>query len=108
MLIAVPLVFVGSVLLSCLAPRQTADAEMGIIAVEESAYAEIRVVDMEGGRFMFIDGSLHAGIDLINGRSLFEYVDVLDIPRLFFDQPGRMLTVGLGGGSVVRNYAAEN
>jgi len=35
------------------------------------------------------------------------YVDVLDIAKLFFDEPGRMLLVGLGGGSVVKRFRGE-
>lgn len=108
MLAGILIVLAGSFFGSGFAPHQSTDESKGIVAVEESAYSEIRVVDMEDGRFMFIDGSLHSGIDLINGRPLFEYVDVLDIPKFFFDEPGSMLTVGLGGGSVARSYAADN
>jgi spermidine synthase len=86
------------------APAQTPDPERGLIAVEQSAYAEIRIVDYDGLRYMLIDGSMHSGADPDTWRTAFRYVNVLDIPRLFFDRPGKMLLVGLGGGSVVKSY----
>ena len=88
--------------------RQTADPENGLIAVKQSAYAEIRVVDLDGFRYMFIDGSMHTGVDPTTWNSSFSYVNVLDIARGFFKQPGEMLLVGLGGGSVVKNYVRED
>ncbi len=108
LLFGVPAVLAGAALASCMAPHVSPDPESGILAIEESPYSEIRIIEMEGGRFMFIDGSFHSGIDLQTNQSLFEYVDVLDIPKYFFDEPGRMLTVGLGGGSVVKSYANDN
>ncbi len=87
------------------ASRQTADPENGLIAVKQSAYAEIRVVDLNGVRYMFIDGSMHTGADPVTWNSCFPYINVLDIARGFFKQPGEMLLVGLGGGSVVKSYA---
>ena len=86
---------------------QEPDPENGLIAVRQSAYAEIRVVDLSGVRYMLIDGSMHTGADTATWESYFAYVNVLDIPRLFFKQPGEMLLVGLGGGSVVKNYVRE-
>jgi len=79
----------------------------GFVAVAQSPYGEIRVVEDEGARFLLIDGSIHTVVDAASGESLFPYVDVLDIAMLFHDRPGRMLLVGLGGGSVVKRYARE-
>lgn len=107
-LVGAPLVIVCAFLASAFAPTQSADKDKGIIAIVESAYSEIRVVEIDGGRFMLIDGSLHSGIDLTDDLPLFEYVNVLDMPKLFFDEPGEMLTIGLGGGSVVKSYANDN
>lgn len=87
--------------------QEAADPGKGLIAVEQSAYAEIRVLDLDGFRYMFIDGSMHTGADPDTWNSCFEYVNVLDIPRGFFERPGEMLLVGLGGGSIVKSYARE-
>lgn len=106
--IVIPLVLIGTgTMIFFVAPVQSADPENGLIAIEQSAYAEIRVVDLSGGRYMFIDGSMHTGVNPDTWESYFEYVNVLDIPRLFFKQPGEMLLVGLGGGSVVKNYVRD-
>ena len=79
----------------------------GVLAIEQSAYGEIRVVESDGARLLLIDGGTHTSIDTASGESLFPYVDVLDIAKLFYDEPGRMLLVGLGGGSVVKRFAGE-
>jgi spermidine synthase len=87
------------------APIHTGAEMAGVLAVEYSPYAEIRVVEQKGMRFMLIDGGTHTIVDVESGESQFPYVDVLDIPKLFFDAPGQALLVGLGGGSVVKRYA---
>lgn len=89
------------------APIHSAAGMPGVLAVEYSPYAEIRVVEQEGMRFMLIDGGTHTIVDLESGESQFAYVDVLDIPRRFFAAPGKALLVGLGGGSVVKRYAGD-
>jgi spermidine synthase len=84
-----------------------ADPGRGLVAVVESAYAEIRIADIDGLRYMFIDGITHSGADPETWDSSFEYVNVLDIPKYFFSGPGEMLLVGLGGGSIAKNYARK-
>lgn len=88
-------------------PALTADPEGGLIAVRQSAYGEIRVVDWEETRYMLLDGGTHTIIDPVTFESFFPYVRVLDIPRAFYDEPGAMLLVGLGGGSVAKAYAHD-
>ena len=78
-----------------------------VVALEQSAYGEIRVVESEDTRYLLIDGGIHTRVDSASGESLVPYVDVLDIAKLFYDEPGRMLLVGLGGGSVVKRFAGE-
>jgi spermidine synthase len=78
-----------------------------VLALEQSAYGEIRVVESEDTRFLLIDGGIHTRIDTASGDAVVPYVDVLDIAKLFYQEPGRMLLVGLGGGSVVKRYASE-
>jgi len=89
------------------APEQAADPERGLVAIEQSPYAEIRVVDVNDMRFMLIDGGIHTVIDPATGYSRFPYVDVLDISKGFFEKPGKMLLIGLGGGSVVKNFVRD-
>ncbi len=95
----------AAVLAFAKAPGQRADLEKGLIAVRHSPYAELRVVDTENGRHFVIDGGIHSIVELESYRSVFPYVAVLDIAKLFFEKQGRLLLIGLGGGSVAKNYA---
>lgn len=95
----------AAVLALAKAPGQRADLEKGLIAVRHSPYAELRVVDTENGRHFVIDGGIHSIVDLDSYQSVFPYVHVLDISKLFFEKEGRLLLIGLGGGSVAKNFA---
>lgn len=87
------------------APEQKINPEEGLLAIEHSTYAEIRVIDKYSYRYLIIDGGTHTVVDPKTWKSYFPYVDVLDIAKGFFHQPGRLLLVGLGGGSVVKRFA---
>jgi len=87
------------------ASRPQPAPQQGLLAVTPSPYGEIRVLDHKGMRFMLIDGSSHTMVDPTTFASDFPYVNVLQIGREFLPQPGRMLLVGLGGGSVAKSYA---
>lgn len=88
-------------------PLEGAQPQHGLIAVEPSAYAELRVLDTANGRHLLIDGGIHTIVDTLNWKSYFPYVAVMEMPKYFFDYPGRMLLIGLGGGSLVKNYVVE-
>jgi spermidine synthase len=78
---------------------------MGLLEVRQSPYSEIRVVDWEGMRMLVLDGGLHTITEPKIWRSGYQYVIVLDAVRNLFAEPGRLCLVGLGGGSVAKNYA---
>jgi spermidine synthase len=86
-------------------PGVEADPDGGLLAVVESPYAEIRVVEKDGLRLMLIDGGVHTEVDGQTLRPRSAYVDVLDLLGGFFHEPGRLLVIGLGGGTVVGQYA---
>jgi len=86
------------------APATRADTDAGLQAVENSPYAEIRVLDYKDARYMLIDGGTHCIVDRESGEPLFPYVDVLDISRRYFEKPGSMLLIGLGGGAVAKRF----
>ncbi len=101
-------VTVSAVIGACsLLPHESSDGKKGVLSVEQSPYSEIRVVDANQMRYLLIDGLPHTIIDLETGRALCEYVNVIDIAKLYFDEPGRLLLIGLGGGSVVKHFAAD-
>ncbi|MFN0150238.1 MAG: fused MFS/spermidine synthase [bacterium] len=78
-----------------------------VVSQTESAYAEIRVIDDDEKRFLLIDGGIHTVVAPESWETYFAYVPVTNIVQLFFDEPGRMLLVGLGGGSIAKNFSAS-
>ena len=106
-LAAILLLVGGAVLMFRAVPAHTADQARGVIAVEQSAYGEIRVVDREDTRNLIIDGGLHGSVDPSTWESLVPYVHVMDIAKEFYTQPGDMLLVGLGGGSVAKSFSLD-
>ncbi len=68
----------------------------------------MQVRDIADMRFMLIDGGAHTIADPLTWVSGLPYTQVLDISKKFFAEPGDMLLVGLGGGSVVKSFAKDN
>jgi spermidine synthase len=106
-LAAILLLAGGAVLVFRAVPAHTADPARGVLAVEQSAYGEIQVVDLEDTRNLIIDGGLHSSVDASTWESLVPYVHVIDIVKEFYTQPGEMLLVGLGGGSVAKSFSLD-
>jgi spermidine synthase len=106
-LAAILLLVGGSVLVSRAAPAHTADPARGVMAVEQSAYGEMRVVDREDTRNLIIDGGLYGSVDPGTWESLVPYVHVIDIAKEFYTQPGEMLLVGLGSGSIAKSFSLD-
>ena len=101
-LILVPLAWLGLG-----ASVQRPDPEHGLLSVEQSAYAELRVVESEGIRYMVIDGGTHTIVEAASNESLFFYVHVLDLLNHVRGEGGELLVVGLGGGSVPKLFARQ-
>lgn len=79
----------------------------GLVVSTRSAHAELRVVDANESRHLLIDGSVQTIVDPQTWRSFFPYVHVVELTKLFFDRPGRLLLIGLGGGSIAKRYADD-
>ena len=90
-------------------PSDGPDPGHGLLAVEQSPYAEIRVLDTpdKRTRFLVIDGGTHTIVNPATGESLFPYVALMGLARCIAEGPGRMLLIGAGGGSVIKDFAAE-
>jgi predicted membrane-bound spermidine synthase len=88
-------------------PSETADPERGLLAVKQTPYAEIRVFENAEGRHLFVDRGIHTRVDTATWASTLPYTAVMEIPERFFPRPGRMLLIGLGGGSLVRRYRTD-
>jgi spermidine synthase len=72
--------------------------------VPPAGRARMEVVDTEQGRKLFIGGRLRALVDTATWESRLKYVAVMNLPMRFSSKPGTMLLIGLGGGSIARNY----
>jgi len=88
-------------------PRERGNPDAGLIAIEESPYGEIRVVEKDDLRLMLIDGMLHSEVDAKTLAPRSPYVDVLDLAEGFFDSKGRALLIGLGAGSLAKLLSAS-
>lgn len=88
-------------------PADAADPARGLLAVRQSAYAEIRVVEHRGMRHLLVDGGVHTRVDPETNRSLHPYVAAVDVLKCLFDEPGSVLLLGLGGGSIAKSWAAD-
>ena len=86
-------------------PFERAQPYGGLLSIEQSPYAELRVLDSDGGRHLLIDGGIHSLVDTATWESNFHYTAVMDLPKYFFPSPGKMLLIGLGGGSLAKQYA---
>lgn len=88
--------------------QEAARPEDGLLAFEQSPYAEIRVLDTRAGRHLLIDGGIHSLVDTAGWTSEFHYTAVMELPTYFYDKPGKMLLIGLGAGSLLKQYARRH
>ncbi len=84
------------------------DPASGLLEVVQSPYGELRVVQNENGRHLLIDGAIHTLADTSDWISYLHYAAVMDLPKNFFKTPGSALLIGLGGGSLVKQYARDS
>ena len=87
-----------------MSPIANVGRPVGLAYHAQSPYADLRVVDWENVRMLLVDGGTHTIVERENLSTVFPYAMVMDIPRHMFDAPGDAVLVGLGGGSVARNY----
>jgi len=89
-----------------LGATEKADPANGLLSIEQSPYAEIRVVDGPDTRYMLIDGGTHTIVDTLTFTSYYPYVHVIDVLNNILD-PGRLLLIGLGGGSIAKDFSRK-
>ncbi|HVS18239.1 MAG TPA: fused MFS/spermidine synthase, partial [Planctomycetota bacterium] len=73
-LVVAPLLILG-----LRAANERPDPENGLLSIDHSAYAELRVVERDGVRFMLIDGGSHTIVATDTFESQFPYVHVVDL-----------------------------
>jgi spermidine synthase len=80
----------------------------GVLARRDSPYAELRVVESKGFRYLLVDGAVH---DVINAET-FEprqaYVPVAEIMADLVPGHGRLLMIGMGAGLTAGVFARRN
>jgi spermidine synthase len=89
-------------------PRMGPTLGRNALAFVESPYAELRVIEKWDERYLIIGGSQHTIVDRETMDSVAPCVVATDIIRLFDAERGRVLVVGLGGGSVAKRFAASH
>ncbi|MFC7204838.1 spermidine synthase [Haloferax namakaokahaiae] len=64
----------------------------------QTAYQELRVVDADGTRTLYLDGQPHSAMDLDQPtRHVFDYTSYFHMPFLYTEEVDRVLFVGGGG-----------
>ncbi|TAK63421.1 MAG: hypothetical protein EPO24_04285 [Bacteroidetes bacterium] len=91
-------------LLFFFAPSISKNNSPGLVAVQQSPYGELRTIDYEGQRHLLIDGGIHTRVDTTTWNSTVSYAAVMELPKYFFEKPGKALLIGLGGGSLLKQY----
>jgi spermidine synthase len=78
-----------------------------VLLHRDSAYSEVLVLDRPDGRYLLLDGGAHTIASPTDSTSLHEYEQVMHSARWFFDEPGRVLILGLGGGLLAEDYLTD-
>ena len=86
--------------------ENAAAPERGLVFKAQSPYGEIRVVDDQEIRYLLIDGGIHTAVDTsFYFNTIMQYANVVDLAKQYFERPGRLLLIGLGGGSIARSFS---
>jgi spermidine synthase len=90
-------------------PSNAFTAEPGLVAIEQSPYAELRVLDsLEANtRLLVIDGGVHTIVNASSWESKFPYVSAMGLAKCIVDKPGKLLLIGVGGGSLIKDFALD-
>ena len=67
-----------------LLPTEGADPAVGLRAVRQSPYAELRVLDTAQGRHLLIDGGVHTIVEPGSWETAYPYVALVDLAREYF------------------------
>lgn len=88
-------------------PVERPDPATGLLFIQESPYAEIKVVDKNEARYLLIDGGVHTMIDRANGGTMQRYAAAMDLVKNFFGSNKQLLIIGLGGGAIAKSFAMD-
>lgn len=105
--VAALVILVGAAAGLAAVPEERADPASGLLAIAQSSYAEIRVVEKNGLRHLLIDGGMHAVVEPETWRSWHPYNAALDVLKPLHPEPGDLLLVGLGGGCLAKRFTTH-
>lgn len=89
--------------------RGRASGASPVIRVRESAYHRITISDVGSIRYLALDNHWQSAVDRRDPRrTVFAYTDSLHLPLVFVPQPKRATLIGLGGGTVAKQYVADH
>lgn len=80
----------------------------GVLAVRDTPYTELRVVEHQGLRYLLLDGGTHSFVRVEDNATRQAYVMVTELATELFERPGRALIVGLGAGCLARQLTMDN
>jgi len=103
----VAIVPAAGVVLALLGLRAGVRLKPGVLARLDSSYAELRVVDSRGLRYLLVDGGAHTIVNAQTGSPRQSYVFAAEIAADLSRAHGRMLLLGLGGGGAAGVFAAH-
>ncbi|MFO7447220.1 MAG: fused MFS/spermidine synthase [Ignavibacteriaceae bacterium] len=89
-------------------PAEKPDPDKGLIDIQQSAYGEIRVMEIDDVRFLLIDGGIHTAVSTETQQNILPYAWVFDVTKNLLGYSGDMLLIGLGGGSILRSFYDDN
>ncbi len=78
--------------------------EDGVVFRTDSPYAELRVLDKEGRRYLLLDGGMHTIVRRGDFATEHDYAVVGELALETFERPGKALLLGLGGGTLARTF----
>jgi spermidine synthase len=78
----------------------------GSIHRETSPYADIQVTEHDNIRRLYLDGQIQNTLDKRDGQSYSPHVLVMEVGAALYADPGSLLLIGLGAGSLPRRYSA--
>jgi spermidine synthase len=84
------------------------EAPAGLVFSRDTVYHRITIWDDGPLRYLKLDDFVHSGLDREQPQhTVYPYAVYMHLPRLFVEEPGRVLTIGLGGGTIPSRWVAD-
>ncbi len=91
---------VSLILLAVIPFQLGRDASVGLLADRITPYQSLRVVESDGYRFLYSDGTIHGSVGVTNHEPFLRYTRQTPVALLIRDRISTLLVLGMGSGSV--------